>query len=162
MIEQKIKNNKYEKTEEDIMLLKDYKNNFKQNYMIYYNKYMFYSQTKISIFTPHIIKSRKNIMSLFLPKELNLSDFQYKDYHKNINNDVFLNLLRLRIDQFNDYEKRDGKITDKKFNEKIFGFNKNIQGNNFYLYSIMDKEIILNKLKNYDINTLFENLTAAE
>ena len=67
MIEQKIKNTKYEKTEEDNILLKEYEKNYKLKDKIYYNKYMFYSQNKISLFTPHIIKARKNIMSLFFP-----------------------------------------------------------------------------------------------
>ena len=154
MIEQKIKNTKYEKTEEDNILLKDYEKNYKLKDKIYYNKYMFYSQNKISLFTPHIIKARKNIMSLFFPEKLNSSDFQYKDYHKNINNDIFLNLLKLRINQFNDYEKKDGKITDKRYNEKIFGFNKS------YLYSTMDEDILSEKLNVFNINSLFENLTA--
>ena len=58
MIEQKIGNEKYEKTEEDnIQVLGDYENNFNQNYQIYFNKYMFYSRNKISLFTPHIIRT---------------------------------------------------------------------------------------------------------
>lgn len=154
MIEQKIKNTKYEKTEEDNILLKEYEKNYKLKDKIYYNKYMFYSQNKISLFTPHIIKARKNIMSLFFPEKLNSSDFQYKDYHKNINNDIFLNLLKLRINQFNNYEKKDGKITDERYNEKIFGFNKS------YLYSTMDEDILSEKLNVFNINSLFENLTA--
>ena len=162
MIQQKIENTKYEKNEEDNILLKDYENNINLNYNLFYNKFMFYSKNKISLFTPHIIKSTNNMFSLFLPVELNLSDFVYKDYHKNINNDVFLNLLKLRIKEFNEYEKKNGKILDEKYNEKIFGFNKNILGNNFYLYSIMDKKIISDKLENVNINKLFEDLTAAE
>ena len=161
MIEQKIKNAKYEKTEEDNILLKDCKNNANQEYLIYYNKYMFYSKKKISLFTPHIIRTKKNLMSLFFSEKLNLSDFQYNDYHKNINNDVFLQLLSLRINEFNDYEKKDGIITDKKYNEKIFGFKKNLS-HQFYLYSIMDEEILSEKIKNPNINTLFENLIAEE
>jgi len=164
MIEQKIKNIKYEKTEEDKKLLNDYESNNTLECMIYYNKYMFYSKNKISLFTPHIIRARKNIMSLFLPEELNLSDFLYKDHRKNINedNDVFLDLLTLRINQFNDYEKKDRKFTDEKYDEKIFGFNKNISGDKFYLYSIMDEEIISERINNYNINTLIENLTGVK
>ena len=169
MIEQKIKNTKYEKTEEANILLKYYKYNYNPKYMnyqkkkkLYYNEYMFYSKQKISLFTPHIIRAKKNIMSLFLPEELNVSDFQYKDYHKKIKNDIFLNLLKLRISQFNEYEKKDGKITDKRYNEKIFGFNKKISRQNFYLYSTMDEAIISEKIQKYNINSLFENLTAAE
>ena len=162
MIEQKIKNTKYKITEEDNILLKDYENNYNLKDKLYFNKYMFYSKIKISLFTPHIIRTSKNIMSLFLPEKLNLSDFQYKDYHKKINNDIFLNLLQLRINQFNDYEKKDGNITDKRYNEKIFGFNKNKSGKKFYLYSIMDEKIISEKIKMVNINSLFENLTAAE
>ena len=162
MIEKKIKNVKYKWTEEDIKVLKDCENNSNLKYQIYYNKYMFYSQNKISLFTPHIIRTKKNIISLFFTERLNLSDFQYNDSHKNINNDVFLQLLSLRINEFNDYEKEDGIITDEKYNEKIFGFNKNISGTNFYLYSIMDEKIISEKINNININTLFENLAASE
>ena len=125
MIEQKIENAKYEKTEEDnIKVLEDYKNNSNKKYHVYYNQYMLYSKNKISLFTPHIIRTKKNLMSLFFSEKLNLSDFLYTDYHKNINNDVFLQLLSLRINEFNDYEKKDGIITDKKYNEKIFGLIK--------------------------------------
>lgn len=60
MIEQKIKNAKYEKTEEDnIQVLEDYENNSNQKYLIYYNQYMLYSKNKISLFTPHIIRTKK-------------------------------------------------------------------------------------------------------
>ena len=162
MIEKKITNIKYKMTKEDIELLKQYKNNLNLNNKLFYNKYMFYSQNKISLFTPHIFKSSKSIMSLFLPGELNISDFQYYDYHKNINNDVFLSLLKLRIDQFNKYKKGNEIITDEAYNDKIFGFNQNISGKNYYLYSIMDKEIISNKLEKYKIDQLFENLTGVE
>ena len=163
MIETKITNNKYEMTKEDNILLNDYKKNLGKNFSSYfYNKYMFYSQANISLFTPHIIKSKKSIISLFLPGKLSLSDFQYTDFHNNINNDIFLSLLKLRIDQFNTFDKNDGKITDKNYNERIFGFNTNKGRNNFYLYSIMDKKIISDKLQNYNIETLFENLTAAQ
>ena len=44
MIEKNIKNNKYENTEEDNILFKDYENNYKLKDKIYYNKYMFYSK----------------------------------------------------------------------------------------------------------------------
>jgi len=103
-------------------------------------------------------------MTLFLPEELNLSDFLYKDHRKIINkdNDVFLDLLILRINQFNDYVKKDRKFTDEKYDEKIFGFNKNISGDKFYLYSIMDEEIISERINNYNINTLIENLTGVK
>ena len=101
-------------------------------------------------------------MSLFLPKELNLSDFVYKDNHKNINNDVFLSLLALRISQFNDYDKKDGEISDKKYNEKIFGFNKTIYGKKIYLYSIVDEKIISNEINSFNINILYDNLTIKE
>ena len=163
MIEQKIENEKYEKTEEDnIQVLGDYENNFNQNYQIYFNKYMFYSRNKISLFTPHIIRTTKNLTSLFFSEKLNLSDFQYNDYHKNINNDVFLQLLSLRINEFNDYEKKDGIITDKKYNEKIFGFNQNKSKRNYYLYSTMEKDIISKKLTKINITNLYEELTGKE
>ena len=171
-IEQKIKNAKYQNTEEDNILLKDYE--YKYNYnsknskyynnnsFLHFNDYMFYSKNNISLFTPHIIRAKKNIISLFLPNKLNLSDFQYTDFHQKINNDVFLNLLQLRISQFNDYEKNNGQITDKSYNEKIFGFYKNISEKAYYLYSIMDKKIISEKFQRKNINSLFENLIASE
>ena len=163
MIEQKIKNAKYEKTEEDNMqLLENYENNSNIKYHIYFNQYMFYSQNKISLFTPHIIRTKKNLMSLFFSEKLNLSDFLYTDSHKNLGDDIFLQLLSLRIKEFNDLEKKDGIITDKKYNEKIFGFNKNMSGSNFYLYSTMEKDIISKKLTNININQLFEDLIGGE
>ena len=161
MIEQKIKNAKYEKTEEDNIILKECENNAELKCPIYFNKYIFYLKNKISLFTPHYIRTNKNVMSLFFPEKLNLSDFLYTDYHKNLRDDIFLQLLSLRINQFNDFEKKDGIITDKKYNEKIFGFKKNLS-KQFYLYSIMDEEIISEKIKNPNINTLFDNLIAAE
>ena len=70
-------------------------------------------------------------MSLFLPEELNLSDFVYKDYHKNINNDVFLNILKLRINQFNDYEKRMEKLLTKNIMKKYLDLIKIYLERNF-------------------------------
>ena len=61
MIEQKIKNAKYEKTEEDNILLKDCENNDDLKRTVYYNKYMFYLQNKISLFTLHYIRTKNNI-----------------------------------------------------------------------------------------------------
>ena len=70
-------------------------------------------------------------MPLFLPEELNLSDFVYKDYHKNINNDVFLNLIKLRINQFNDYEKRMEKLLTKNIMKKYLDLIKIYLERNF-------------------------------
>ena len=159
MIEQKIENAKYKKTEKDNIILKECENKSNQ---IYYNEYMFYSKNKISLFTPHIIRTTKNLMSLFFSEKLNLSDFQYNDSYKKINNDVFLQLLSLRINEFNKYEIKNGIITDKKYNEKKFGFYKNISGSNYYLYSTMEKDIISKKLTNINIQKLFEDLTGRE
>ena len=162
-ISERIKIINYKLTNEDKIILKANDDNIKSKDKIFYNKCMFYSSNKISLYCPHIIKTSNDIISIYLTEEqkkLNLSDFQYKDYYKNINNDIFLDLLKKRINQFNHFKKNKGIIEDNNYNDKIFGFNRNVTENNYYLYSIMDKEIILNKLKIINYNELLKNLTA--
>jgi hypothetical protein len=60
MIEQKIENEKYEKTEEDnIQVLEDYGNNSNQKYHICFNKYMFCSKNKISLLLLILLEQKK-------------------------------------------------------------------------------------------------------
>jgi len=161
----KIKMNNYQTTEEDNKILNAFDNKKLEN-KIYLNEYMFLSIDKISIYTPHIIKNTNNLKSILLPKEekeLKLSDFQYLETHKEINNDIFLEILKNRIKQFNNYkDKLNGEIKDNEYNDKIFGFNISINTLNYYLYSIIDEETIENKLKEINILKLKRDLLASK
>ena len=84
---------------------------------------------------------------MLLSKDLNVSDFQYVEYNKNNNNDIFLKTLIKRIKEYNKLRKNKGVLDDDNYNEKIFGFNFNVNNNYFYLYSTIDEDIISNKLK---------------
>ena len=155
---------KYKKTEEDNIILKENIDN-NSSEEIFYNKFMFYSSNKISLYSPHIIKTTNNILSIYLNKEqklLNISDFQYADYNKYIDNDIFKELLQKRIKEFNNLNKQKGIIIDDKYNDKIFGFNENICKTNYYLYSIMDQEIIFNKLKKTNYEELKNAIAASK
>ena len=129
-----------------------------QDNKIYFNKYMFYSSNKISLYFPHILKEKNDITSILLSNEkLDKFDFQYTYFDDKIYEDIFLLLLQKRIDEYNNYVKKDGKIVDDKYNEKIFGFNTDKNGNS-YLYTTMDEEIILEKLKENNTIILKNNL----
>ena len=128
---------------------------------IYYNKYMFYSSDKISIYFPHILKEKNDITSILLSnKKLNSSDFQYTKFNfRRIYNDIYLLILNKRIEEYNNFIKKDGIIVDNKYNEKIFGFHTDKNCTSYsYLYTIMDEEIIVDKLKEIDLVLLTYNL----
>ena len=77
----------------------------KENKKFYINEGLFYSNEKMSLYYPQIIKdSTKNIpSSLFLPKDnnkLNIYDFQYSN--KTENDDIFRLTLKKRIQDFNE------------------------------------------------------------
>ena len=121
----------------------------KENKKFYINDGLFYSNEKMSLYYPHIIKdSIKNIpASLFLPKDnnkLNIYDFQYSN--KTEDDDIFMLTLKKRILDFND-----NKTTDD------FGFLNNENGVG-YLYTKVPQEIIEDKLKSSNINNLKANL----
>ena len=121
----------------------------KENKKFYINDGLFYSNEKMSLYYPHIIKdSIKNIpASLFLPKDnnkLNIYDFQYSN--KTEDDDIFMLTLKKRILDFND-----NKTTDD------FGFLNNENGVG-YLYTKVPQEIIEDKLKSSNINNLKPNL----
>ena len=156
----KAKENNYIITEEENKMLSY---NYNNKDKIIFNNYMFYSLDAISLYPAHIIKSKNNIISIFFTEEqkkLNIKDFPYYDSHnhKSINNDIFLNLLKKRINEYNNYKKEKEKIIDENFNEKKCGFNINSTNNNYYLYTNMDIDIIKAKLKEDEIEKLKKNL----
>ena len=161
-IRNKAKNLNYNLSSEDNKLLND--NNYNKNKNIFFNEYMLYSKERISIYSPHILKMEKNIKSILLPekeKKLNLLDFQYAYNHTN-KEDIFFITLKRRIEDLNTkIEKNDNFLEDEKIKKK-FGFYKNKNSENYYLYSIIDEEIIKNKLKLNDVEYLKNNLLMNE
>ena len=146
-IEKRIKILDYSLTEED----KKIKDNFKKlNFaspqikdIFVFHKGIFYSQNKMSLYLPHILKNKKNIASIFLnenQKKLSIYDFQYMYSHNKEH--IFKQLIEKRVSQFN----------ENIFDKNIYGFYENI------MYTIMDTEIIEKKLKYTDMNILKENL----
>ena len=97
----------------------------------------------MSLYLPHILKDKKDITSIFLnenQKQLSIYDFQYMYSHKDEH--IFKKLLEKRVSQFN----------DGNFDKTIYGFHEN------YMYTMMDKEIVENKLKKTDMKMLKEKL----
>ena len=138
---------KYTLTEDDKKILDDFnKLNFVSssiNDIFVFHKNIFYSQNKMSLYLPHILKDKKDITSIFLnenQKQLSIYDFQYMYSHKGEH--ILKKLLEKRVSQFN----------NRNLDKKIYGFHEN------YMYTIMDKEIVENKLKKTDIKMLKENL----
>ena len=158
-IKAKIKKINYNLNDEDIKILNN--NNYDKNKTIFFNEYMFYSKERISIYSPHILKGNKNVTSILLTEEqkkFDLSDFQYTKNHKN-NNDIFLKTLEKRIGEMNALIEKNINIENYK---NIFGFCKNKNNNNYYLYSVIDEDIIKNKLKENDLEFLKKNLIMNE
>jgi len=134
------------------------------NDTIFINEYLFYSPCRISLYAPHIIRGRNDIVSLLLPKKLFLSDFQFSEFYKKfkkiekienfeIENDLYLKTLENRIQAYNN---------GVNYNEKIFGFDFNVNNNYYYLYSAIDDDIISNKLKENKNEDYFDELTFEE
>ena len=121
----------------------------KENKKFYINKGLFYSNEKMSLYYPHIIKdnTKKNLASLFLPKDknkLNIFDFQYSNITEN--DDIFILTLKKRIQEFNENKKTED-----------FGFFNNSFGIG-YLYTKVPLDIIEDKLKSSNISNLKANL----
>ena len=133
----------YALTKEDNEILDNTKN-CKSDSKFLENRLMHYSNNKMSIYYPHVIKTKNDITSIFLDenqKKLSIYDFQYIYSHQNEEH-IFKKLLEKRISEFN----------EKKFDKKIYGFFQN------YMYTIMDKSIVENKLKDLDYKNLKEQL----
>ena len=134
---------KYVLTNEDNEILDNTKN-CKSDLKFLENRLMHYSNNKMSIYYPHVIKTKNDITSIFLTenqKKLSIYDFQYIYSHQNKEH-IFKKLLEKRISEFN----------QKKFDKKIYGFFEN------YMYTIMDKSIVENKLSDLDYKNLKEQL----
>ena len=64
---------------------------------------MHYSNNKMSIYYPHVIKTKNDITSIFLienRKKLFIYNFQYIYFHQNEEH-IFKKLLEKRISEFN-------------------------------------------------------------
>ena len=110
-----------------------------------YDDNIFYSQNKMSLYLPHILKEKKDIKSIFLneeQKKYSIFDFQY--IYSHLNNHIFRELLEKRISQLN----------NKDINENICGFYKG------YMYTIMDKEIVERKINDTNLFKLKQDLLA--
>ena len=161
LIRDKAKKINYKLNEDDNKILCD--NNYDKNKTIFFNEYLFYSKDRVSIYSPHILKSKKNITSIFLleKEKFDLLDFQYSNKHKNMN-DIFFTILKRRIKELNNLMERGVNIEEDEKNKKKFGFCKSKNNNNYYLYSIIDEDIIKAKLKENDLEYLKKNLLMNE
>ena len=161
LIRDKAKKINYKLNEDDNKILCD--NNYDKNKTIFFNEYLFYSKDRVSIYSPHILKSKKNVTSIFLleKEKLDLLDFQYSNKHKNMN-DIFFTILKRRIKELNNLMERGVNIEEDEKNKKKFGFCKSKNNNNYYLYSIIDEDIIKAKLKENDLEYLKKNLLMNE
>ena len=73
----KCKEKKSVLTEEDLAILKDMENLENNTDTEYYNEYMFFRANKKSIYVPHILKNKNNVLSIFIDdKNLLAKDFQ--------------------------------------------------------------------------------------
>ena len=100
----------------------------------------------MSLYSPHILIKKKDITSIFLndnQKYLSIYDFQYIHLHKN-DNHIFKQLLEKRVSEFN--------FNNFNFNKENTGFFKN------YMYTIMDKDIVEDKLKISNVEILKKEL----
>ena len=145
-IQKRIEILKFTLTKEDNKILDNFKkfSSFFDQDIFVMNENIFYSKYKMSIYSPHILKEKNNITSIFLDenqRKLSIYDFQYM-YSHNKNGNIFQELLEKRVSQFN----------EKFLDEKIYGFYDN------YMYTIFDNEIIKNKLKLSTMKKLTENL----
>ena len=129
-IEERINIINYKKSEEDnklIEIIKNYDFSSFDRDKFDYHKNIFYSQNKMSLYLPHVLKEKKDITSIFLneeQKKLSIYDFQY--IYSHLNKHIFKDILEKRIIQLN----------NKEINENKYGFYNN------YMYTIMDKEIV--------------------
>ena len=133
---------------------------YDKHQIVYHNSYMFYSKDTISLYAPHILKGKNNIISILLPEKeklLKLSDFHYTYSHDKIIGDILFETLKQRINEYNNLQKKDGIIIDSKYNDKIFGFNEALKNPNYYLYSIVDKNLV-KKIKENNMIKLKNNL----
>ena len=148
VIMKRIETVNYNTTLEDNELIKIIKNfnftSFNGNKFDYDNN-IFYSQNKMSLYLPHILKKKKDIISIFLneeQKKYSIFDFQY--IYSHLNNHILRELLEKRISQLNNND----------LNENIYGFYKG------YMYTIMDKEIVERKINDINIFKLKQGLLA--
>ena len=148
VIMKRIETLNYNVTLKDNELIKIIKNfnftSFNGNKFDYDNN-IFYSQNKMSLYLPHILKEKKDIISIFLndeQKNYSIFDFQY--IYSHLNNHIFKELLEKRISQLN----------KKDLNENLYGFYKG------YMYTIMDKEIVERKINDTNIFKLKQDLLA--
>ena len=148
VIMKRIETINYNTTLEDNELINIIKNfnftSFNGNKFDYDNN-IFYSQNKMSLYLPHILKEKKNIISIFLNKEqkkYSIFDFQY--IYSHLNNHIFRELLEKRISQLNNSD----------LNENLYGFYKG------YMYTIMDEEIVERKINDTNIFKLKQDLLA--
>ena len=148
IINQMINKIGYIKTKEDEEIINNIKkinsisNN--NNVIFCYNKDIFYSNNIMSLYSPHILIKKKDITSIFLndnQKYLSIYDFQYIHLHKN-DDHIFKKLLEKRVSEFN----------SNSFNKNFTGFFKN------YMYTVMDKDIVENKLKFTNFKLLIDQL----
>ena len=147
-IEERINIINYKKTEEDnklIEIIKNYDFSSFSRDKFDFGKNIFYSHNKMSLYSPHVLKEKKDITSIFLnedQKKYSIYDFQY--IYSHLNKHIFKDLLEKRIIQLN----------NKEMDEKKYGFYNN------YMYTIMDKKIVEKKLNDTNIFKLKQELLA--
>ena len=141
---EKCKEQKYIISEDDKKMLNEMKIEERNNISVeYYNKFMFFTKEKKSIYVPHILKKKSNICSVFLKdKKLTPSDFQITFE----NNNLFYNILieKLRIINSNNYNK---EITHKEF-----GITTSQDGTIGFLYTTINEDFVREFFLKEDLN----------
>lgn len=130
-------------TEHDEDILNNMENEKKTNTVEYYNKYMFYSKIKKSIYVPHILKAKNDITNIYITnKKLNALDFQITDE----NNHLFYSILLDRLIKINSIEYNKAKTYKK------FGITTNEDGSIGILYTTIEEDFLRQFLLNEGLN----------
>ena len=130
-IKNKCKEKKYALTEEDASILKDMENLENNDNTEYYNEYMFFKANKKSIYVPHILKSKSNILSIFIDdKKLLTSDFQICPE----NNYIFFKILEKRLLDINN--------NSQNYSNNSYGLTTTIDNSIGILYTSIDEKFV--------------------
>lgn len=142
-IKNKCKEKKYVITENDKAMLENMRKEERSNNVEYYNKYMFYTKMKKSIYVPHILKSKKDISSIYLDdKKLKASDFQINEENNNLFYTILLDkLIIINSDTY-----------DKNKTYKEFGITTSKDDSIGILYTTIDENFLRGYLLKEGLN----------
>ena len=129
-IKNKCKEKGYILSKEDIVILEKMEAIKDDKIVEYYNEYMFLQENKKSIYVPHILKNKKNVLSVYLKEDkLLITDFQICPE----NNYIFSEILKERLDNINK-----GNYT----NNNNYGLTTTKDNSIGMLYTTIDEEFI--------------------